>query len=883
MELTTGSRLGPYEIVSRIGAGGMGEVFRARDTRLDRSVAIKILPSDFAPSAEMRARFEREARAISRLNHPHICTIHDVGHENGIDYLVMELIDGQPLSDILAKGPLPTDQVLRYGTHIADALSRAHKAGVVHRDLKPGNIMITRNGAKLLDFGLAKSGLESDNDAPAETLQKPLTAEGTIVGTFQYMAPEQIEGKEADQRTDIFSFGVVLYEMATGRRAFEGKTRTSLIAAIVASEPASISQVQPLAPAALDRFIRKCIAKDPEDRWQCAADLKWELQRIHSEVAAPAAAAPSRNSRIAWSVATAALLAAAIIAGFALRRGSNVRPIRFTIGPPPGWTVAVDYNLGPMAVSPDGRYVAFPAREDVTGRVLIWIRDLASTQSRALPGTDGAGMSFWSPDSSAIGFFAGGYLKRVDLGGGAPQTLCVAAWGRGGAWSQNNEILFSPGPNAPLYRVSATGGVPQQVTRLDRSQKEITHRYPQFLPDGKHFLFLVRSPSTREHLGDSIFAASLDAPKPKFVINVSSTVSYADPGYLLFLRDRTLIAQRFNPDTLQLEGTPTAVSREPVQYHPSAFGMFSCSRAGVLAYVAGTQNSTLQWLDRSGHIEPAVAVEADYVSPRLTDDQQQILYSLPDETTGNLDIWLYDMKRHVARRMTFDPRDDFAPVLTPDGKRMIFSSNRTGTPNIYIKPVDAQEEEALLPEASADFVESISHDGRTILFRRLSAGMQNDIYSVPVTGGAPGVLVTSRFNDIQPVFSPTGRWVAYASDESGRYEVYATRFPRTESRIQISTDGGMQPVWRGDEKELFYVAPGDRIMSVAIEESGDALRPGPPAHVVDIPFRPSRNDEREYDVTRDGKRLLINNLPRERRSLPITVVLNWQTDLTTQR
>src|SRR5437867_976196 len=859
MELTTGSRLGPYEIVSRIGAGGMGEVFRALDTRLDRSVAIKVLPSDFAADPQMRLRFEREARAISRLNHPHICTIHDVGHENGIDYLVMELIEGQSLSDILARGALPVDQVLRYGTDIADALSRAHKAGVVHRDLKPGNIMITKSGAKLLDFGLAKSGLEtSDSELPAATLQKPLTAEGTIIGTFQYMAPEQIEGNEADARTDIFSFGVVLYEMATGRRAFEGKTRTSLIAAIVASEPAPISQVQPLAPATLDRCIRKCIAKDPEDRWQCAADLKWELQRIQNELVAPSVtAAPRGSSRVAWNVAALALLAAAILAGLALRRGSSPPAIRFTIGPPAGWTVAVDYNLGPIAVSPDGRYVAFPAREDVTGRVLIWIRDLAGKQATPLPGTDGAGLIFWSPDSSSIGFFAGGYLKRIELTGGAPQTLCGAAWGRGGTWSRNNEIVFSTGPNAPLYRVSATGGVPQQVTRLDPSRKEISHRYPHFLPDGKHFLFLARSPSTRERRGDSIYVASLDEPSGKFLINVTSIVAYVDPGYLLFLRDRTLMAQRFNLVTLQLEGEPRAVSREPMQYHPSGFGMFSCSRAGVLAYVAGSQNSTLQWVDRAGHLELAMPAEADFFSPRLTADQQQVLYSLTDETTGNLDIWLYDIGRRVARRMTSDPRDDFAPVLTPDGKQLIFSSNRTGTPNIYMKPVDAPEAVAVSPDTGANFVESISPDGRTILYRRLSAGMQNDIYTVPVAGGTPTVLVTSRFNDIQPVFSPTGRWVAYATDESGRYEVYVTRFPRAESHVQISIDGGTQPAWRGDEKELFYVAPGDRIMSVRIEESGDSLKPGPPAHVVDVPLRPARNDEREYDVTRDGKKLRI--------------------------
>ncbi len=877
MDITTGSRLGPYEIVSRIGAGGMGEVFRARDTRLDRMVAIKVLPRDFAQNANLKLRLEREAKAISQLNDPHICTLHDVGHDNGIDFLVMELIDGETLADRLSKGSLPIEQVLRYGAEIAGALEKAHKAGVVHRDLKPGNIMITRSGTKLLDFGLAKSGAIK-TPADALTAVTPLTAEGMIVGTFQYMAPEQIEGRESDPRSDIFAFGAVLYEMTTGKRAFDGETKTSVIAAIVASDPLPMSQLQPLAPTSLEQVIAKCLVKSPDDRWQCAADLKWELLRMHGDAARSQSQSRThgRHSWLRWTVAALAILCGILFAMVSVHRTGNARPVRFNVGPPAGWTFAMDNNLGPVAVSPDGQHIAFAARDDLSGSVRVWVRDLAAMQASFLPGTEGAGFVFWSHDSRSIGFFAGGYLKRVELGGGAPQTLCAATFGRGATWSQNNEIVFAPSPNAGLYRVSASGGVARQLTHLNAARGELTHRWPYFLPDGKHFLFLVRRPSSAEQKGDSICVASVDSPEPRLLLNVSSNVAYTEPGFLLYLRNQTLLAQRFDLRTLQLEGIPEPITREPMQYHPAGFGLFSCSRNGVLAYASGTRLSALQWLDRNGHLEGAISPDADYRTPRLSPDGQQILYGLPDSTSGNQDQWLFEIQRRVSRRVTFDPSDDFASAITPDGKRLIFSSNRTGAPNIYIKPFDSLDEMLLLGGANPSFVQSISPDGSTLLFRILGLSTQNDIYAMPVAGGKPTPLVTSPFNEIQSEFSPTGHWVAYSSDESGRYEVYATRYPGNGSHIQMSTAGGKQPTWRGDERELFYVAPGDRLMAVPIAEVAGVLNPGEATRVADIPLRPARDEEREYDVTRDGKRFVVNVLPRERRSLPITVVLNWQ-------
>ena len=530
MQVTIGSRLGPYEIVSRLGAGGMGEVFEARDSRLERRVAVKILTQDFARDERLRARFQREAKTISQLNHPHICSLYDIGHEDGTDFLVMELIEGETLAGRILRGPLPVEQALRYGIEIAEALEKAHSAGVVHRDLKPGNVMITKSGAKLLDFGLAKSGTVAISDDSATALQ-PLTEQGVVVGTLQYMAPEQIAGAEADARTDIFALGLLLYEMVTGRRAFEGKTRTSLVAAIVSGQPVPVSQIQRVVPAALEYLIGRCLAKEPDQRWQCPADLKWELLRIRDEPAITQAEnAPRRSSRVAWSVALVALLATAVLAAIVLRPDKAARPVRFFIPSPPGRTGSIDLNVGPPAVSPDGRYVAFPAKDDGTGRIQIWVRDLASTEPFALGSTEGAGFLFWSPDSRSIGFFADGYLKRTDVNGGVPQALCPAAVGRGGSWSKYNEIIFAPSADGPLLRVGAAGGAPQQLTQLDHSRGDTSHRWPYFLPDGKHFLYLIRSPWSRDRPGDETYVADIDSPAPRLVLNASSNVAYAGPA-----------------------------------------------------------------------------------------------------------------------------------------------------------------------------------------------------------------------------------------------------------------------------------------------------------------------------------------------------------------
>jgi Tol biopolymer transport system component len=588
----------------------------------------------------------------------------------------------------------------------------------------------------------------------------------------------------------------------------------------------------------------------------------------------------TRTPRLAWGIAIAAIAAAAILAFLAFRPAAPEHPIRFTVTAPLGWTFAVNYNIGPPAVSPDGRYLAFPASEDATGRVLLWVRDLRATEPFSLAGTEGAGFPFWSPDSRSIAFFGGGYLKRVELSGGAPQALCPVAFGRGGSWSSDNEIIFAPTGNSPLYRVSAAGGVPRQLTNLGGSRRDVSHRWPLFLPDGKHFLYLIRRPSNTSG-AETINVASLDSPSPRPLLNVSSNVVYVDPGYLLYMRDRTLMTQRFNTRTLQLEGEPRAVTTEPMQYHASGFGLFSASRNGVLTYGASTPPGTLEWVDRGGHAEPAIANTANYLGPRMSRDNQHILYSLPDPTSGTLDLWLYDIGRRVSRRITFDPRDDFDGVLTPDAIHVIFTSNRVGFPSLFMKAVDGSDDTPLTPSTGvAEFAEDISPDGRVLLFRRISAERQNDIFTMELNGKTIVPFAASQFNEVQPVFSPTGRWIAYVSNESGRYQVYIVRYPAGGgSRIQISADGGAQPTWRADEKELFFLAPGGRMMAVSIDTTGGVVKPGVPAHLFDVSIRPAQDEERQYDVTRDGRRFLINSVPPNVRSIPMTVVVNWQNDL----
>ncbi|HEY3122792.1 MAG TPA: protein kinase, partial [Thermoanaerobaculia bacterium] len=634
--IAPGCRLGPYEVLSALGAGGMGEVYKARDTRLERTVAVKVLPQHLSSSPEVRQRFEREARTISQLSHPHICALYDVGREGETEYLVMEYLEGETLSERLVKGPLLLEQTLRFAIEIADALDKAHRQGIVHRDLKPGNVMLTKSGVKLLDFGLAKAlpspggrgvGGEGLTALPTEG---NLTKEGTILGTFQYMAPEQLEGKEADSRTDIFALGCVLYEMATGKNAFTGASRASLISAIMSSEPAPISTVQPMSPPALDRVVKTCLAKDPEDRWQTARDVLLQLKWIHeggSQAGLPAPAAARRRNweRLAWVAAAAGVAAALALAAMLVSRTHETRRmVQSSILPPEKATFA--FEFGPVAVSPDGRRLAFVARP-TDGRSALWVRPLIGLSAQPLPGSEGASYPFWSPDSRFLGFFAGGKLKKIDASGGPPQTICDARSGRGGTWNREDVILFAPAAREGILQVSSAGGTPSPATRLDETRQEIGHRLPVFLPDGRHFLFLSSSgPELRR-----LVCGSLGGRETRELLRVNSNVSYVEPGYLLFYRERTLFAQRFDAKRIELRGEAFPVA-EQIQYLPDrGFGVFSASNDGTLVYQrASAVASQMVWTDRAGKPIETVGPPGLYRCPRLSYDGRRVAVDIED-------------------------------------------------------------------------------------------------------------------------------------------------------------------------------------------------------------------------------------------------------------
>ena len=671
MALSPGTRLGPYEITAQIGAGGMGEVYKAKDTRLDRTVAIKVLPTHVASDPQFRERFEREGKAISQLNHPHICTLYDVGRQDLTDFLVMEYLEGETLADRLVKGALPLDQALTIAIQIANALDTAHRAGIVHRDLKPGNVILTRSGgksaapiAKLLDFGLAKANSPAVGGAGLSMLPTTppnLTAQGTILGTFQYMAPEQLEGQEADARTDIFAFGAVVYEMVTGKKAFEGKSQASLISSIMSVEPAPISSIQPMSPAGLDRVVNICLAKDPENRWQSAHDLASELCWIQ-EAGWGAGVGTLRtrkrtplSQRIAWAAAGLFLLTSLALT-FAYFRGSapsRARPVRLQMVAPANTTFADS-----VAVSPDGNWLAFTATQP-DGNSSLWVRSLDSLVARSLPGTEGARQPFWSPDSRALGFFAGGKLKRTELSAGTLQTLAEASPDpRGGTWGRDGTIVFAPSFQGSLLRIAATGGEVSPAIALDSMRMEQTQRWPSFLPDGRHFLYYV-SRGGGEEPGE-IFVGSLDQQPPRRVVDSSSLAMFVAPGYLLFVRGKTLLAQPFDVDRLQLNGRPVAIA-DQLSSSGSTAGLrtFSVSSSGVLAYHVGSGSKTqLAWLDRAGRELGVLGPPADHHAPRLSPDGTRLAENLWDsDSSTNGDIWLTDLARGVASRFTFDPAE----------------------------------------------------------------------------------------------------------------------------------------------------------------------------------------------------------------------------------
>ena len=876
MTLAAGSRLGPYEILAPLGAGGMGEVYKAKDSRLDRTVAVKVLPEHLSSSEEMRQRFEREAKAISQLSHPNICALYDVGSQDGVEYLVMELLEGETLAARVLKGALPLDQTLSYGVQIADALDKAHRQGIVHRDLKPGNIMLTKSGVKLLDFGLAKamapatqqSGLTS---LPTVATPHNLTQTGTILGTFQYMAPEQLEGAEADARSDIFALGAVLFEMATGQKAFHGKSQASLIGSILKEEPPAVSSVAPMTPPALDRVIKTCLAKDPENRFQTAHDVKLQLQWIaeggsQAGLPAPVVARRKNREKLAWAVAGAALVAAfAFGVGF-VRRAPAPRPmVRFDIPTPEGIT-AIDAPR----ISPNGRYLAFNAT-DSSGKARIYVRPLNTLVAQPLAGTEGTQRPFWSPDSRFLGFIAEGKLKKIEVTGGPAQKICDAPTGADGSWSPQGVILFDGRATDPIYRVSAAGGTPVIAAKADPARKETTAAWPEFLPDGRHFLYMVTAEKAENN---SYRIGSLDSTESKALASAQTLVTYAPPGYLLFVRDKTLVAQPFDAKALKTTGEPIPLA-EQIGTNALGLARFSVSREGTLVYRTGESGDRLVWVDRTGREIETVGDPGELHNPAFSPGGDRLAYDVADPRSGRADIWVRDLKRGVASRLTFGKADSFAPLWSPDGRTIVFTQGQ----DLFEKAADGQGEEKLLFKSDElKVVSDWSRDGHTLAFQSRAKETNWDVWVLAMSGEQkPTAFVKSPFSDSQPRFSPDGRYLAYQSNESGRFEVYMQSFPGPGGKWQISTGGGVEAHWRADGKELYYRSPDQKLMTVEIQ-AGPSFSAGVPQAAFLGRFEAGTARNR-YLPAPDGKRFLtVAPLGREAMT-PTTVVLNWFAEL----
>jgi Tol biopolymer transport system component/predicted Ser/Thr protein kinase len=883
-----GQTLGPYSIVEKIGAGGMGEVYRARDTRLNRIVAIKVLPTHLADRPELRERFEREARTIGSLNHPHICTLHDIGHQDGIDYLVMEYLEGETLAQRLMKGSLPLEQVLQYAIEIADALDKAHRKGVTHRDLKPGNIMLTKSGTKLLDFGLAKLKQEV---APANvqlselpTAPDPLTAQGTIVGTLQYMAPEQLEGKEVDARTDIFAFGVVIYEMATGKRAFEGKSQASVISAIMSSDPPPMSSLQPMTPPALDRVAKKCLAKDPEERWQNAHDLMSELKWI-AEGGSQVTSAPTVPAKairtLGWReliLGAGALLLVAAIASLATwnLKPTPLRPVsRLVVNLPPGQVLAGFDNGHAVAVSPDGTHLAYVARQG--GAQQLYLRAMDSLEAKPIPGTEGAVNPFFSPDSQWVGFFAGGKLKKVSVSGGEALTLGDAGVTPPGAsWGSQEMIIFAPTLVGVLRQVSDAGGTPQPLTR--REKGEVSHRWPDFLPGGKAVLFAAGATNTN-WTNAQVAVQSVGTGERRNLVQGGMYPRFAPSGHLVYAQGGSLMAVPFDPQRLTVTGAAVPVVEGVLQSPFSGAAQYSFSATGSLVYVSGGVQATqrrLVWVSRNGAEQPLAAPMRTYQFPRLSRDGRRVAMEIAEKETQ---VWLYDLSRETLTRLTFGGKTNANPSWRPDGKRIVFQSNKEGPSNLFWQLADGSGGlERLTTSEYPHAPNSWSPDGQLLAFIEVNPTTGYDIWVLRMGDRKAQPFLLTPFNESVPQFSPDGRWLAYISDESGRFDIYVQPYPGPGGKWQISTEGGMEPVWNHNGRELFYRS-GDKMMAVEIATQ-PSFAAGKPRMLFEGPYLPTPATFPNYDVSPDGQRfLMLKPIEQAMGPTQINVVLNWFEEL----
>ena len=883
--LTPGTQLGGFVVKSFVGAGGMGEVYKAHDTRLERQVAIKVIRSDTAADPLSRARFSIEARAIARLSHPRICAIHDISHHDGLDFLVMEFLEGETLADRLRRKPMSLAEALRAAIEIAEALAAAHARGIVHRDLKPANVMLTASGAKLLDFGLARlrtSGPPEGDALPLTQVEARHSAAGLIAGTPQYMAPEQVEGKEMDARADIFAFGIVLHEMLTGTKPFDGATSADVVTAILSSEPPPITVLQPRAPLSLERVVRVALAKNPDDRWASIRDvlvqLEWIARDTAEGVTGTASAAKSHVSlKAVLAVAgSAALAAVGALWWYVGRPSPELTMQTLSVPPPPPGVVLATEN--PPAISADGRRLAFIAI-DAHGRQLLYHQALESGRAEPLANTDGALLPFWSPNGAQIGFFADGQLKTVEIASSRIQPLATAGQPRGGTWNQNDVIVFVPSPNEGFYRISARGGEAQPVKlNVPRGGPGW---YPSFLPDGRHFLLYVPSPRDPEKA--SVAIASLEGgSRTDLIMGTRSNAVYSPPGYLLFWRDGTLMTQRFDAVSLQIQGTAVAVAGAVGLNRLTNHGLFSVSESGTLVFFGGAVGATqLEWVDRSGLRVGEPGPSGLFNSMSLSSDDSAVVYDQSETRTGSVDLQRYDFTTRQTSKRTFHPSFDMFPFWSPDGRWIFFNSLRAGPPQLFrLGADDSGNEVQILEKPLPTIPNDVSFDGKRLIYQVIHPQTNGDVFALALDGSRKDepVLQTAA-NEGHAMLSPDAQLLAYISNAGKRYDVYVQQFPIAEGnrQWQVSLDGGFEPYWRRDGKELFFLAPDRRLMSVEVSGTGASFKHGPPRALFPTRVRWAENQAlgRHYAPSRDGKRFLIANATEEARSTPITVVLNW--------
>lgn len=894
MSLTPGTKLGPYEIQSAVGAGGMGEVYRARDSRLERTVAIKVLPLHLNSNPDLRARFEREAKAISALQHPNICVLYDVGSQGDFDYLVMEYLEGETLYARLARKPLTPDETLKIAIEIADALDKAHRNGIVHRDLKPGNVMLTKSGAKLMDFGLAKSvafpaGPQSGAHvssmatmaATMSNMASPVTVAGTLVGTVQYMSPEQIQGKEADARSDIFAFGAMLYEMLSGKRAFQGKSQLSLASAILEKDPEPLATLQPMTPPALEQIVRTCLAKEPDERFQSAHDLKLQLQWIAaggSQVGAPAIVTERRKKKS--TALTAAMIAGwllAVAAGvlvliYANRLTSAQQPIQTRINQPAGFDFTPIMGGAPV-LSPDGQQIAFGAMKNaVTFRgseSQVFLLRLSTGEATPLAGTEGGIFPFWSPDSKYLGFFADGKLKKIPAAGGPAQILCDALDGRGGTWNEQGTIIFAPRIAGPLQSVSDAGGTPVEATAAPQDDKQFTDRNPYFLPDGKHFLFVQRG---KDAIG-SVYAGSLDGGAPRQILDAGSNIAFSD-GYLFYVKEGTLFAQEFDSSGLRFKGKPIPLAANIEFYNPRNEGYFSVSHNVLIYRNSSIQNRELVWLDASGKELEHWGEPAPYVGGTFSAAAQTAVLYRSTPTSNGDSLWLADVQRKTVNRLTADLETGQTAVVSPDGK-YVFIATTTG----YVSSVVRRElgaagqEQVLLDRVGGSVtVTDLSRDGRYAICNVQNSKTGFDIHYLDLQGDAKLLpILNTRYNERLGRISPDGKWLAFGSDETGSEELYVTTFPAAGTKWQISNGGiSGQEFWSPDGNSIRY-KNNDKIYSVDIHLAGDKPEFSAPKELLTLPANLTL-----LSIFPDGKRILAERVTGENLPEPIHFVLNWQ-------